>query len=125
MLLALSDVLWRRPQPELDALFKLVFDNGGIIEAIMPPLVKVVFGLPIGAGEVAGRLSTAAMAAAILAALGRRAKVVHGSVDCLYGTFGAPLRFAYGTQIPGFDGMIRALLALEGGMAQAIPEAAR
>ena len=115
VLLALADILWRGPQPELEALFELLYEDGAVIETIMPPLVKVVFGLPIAGNDREDRRSTEELAVAILALLGHHVRVVHGRFECLHGTFGPGSRFAYCTQIPGFGRMIRALFMLEPG----------
>ncbi len=120
ILIALADDLWQGPQAELDAAIRLLSHNGAIIETIMPPLIKAVFGLPLGAGEAAGHRPMAEMAAALLAELGAHAKLVYGSVDCRHGFLGTPSRFCYGTQIVGFDRIIGTLLALDFGALRAV-----
>jgi hypothetical protein len=120
VLLALADVVWRGPQPELEALFALLDEDGAVIETIMPPLVKAVFGLPLAGNDRKDRRPTEELAAAILTLLGHQVRVVHGSFDCLHGTFGSGSRFAYCTQIPGFGEMIRALFTLEPGTVEKI-----
>jgi hypothetical protein len=124
LLLALGDVLWRGPQPDLDAVFQLLYDNGAIIETIMPPPVKAVSGLPI-AGGIRIRLPVAELAAAIQSQLGTRVRIVYGTVDGLHGILGSRNRFTNGTQIPGFAAMMRTLLTLEGGMAQEVQQVLR
>jgi hypothetical protein len=118
ILLALDDILWRGPQPDLEALFQLLYKEGAMVETIMPPLVKAVFGLPVAGNDKADRQPTETLAEAILAILGERVRIVHGRFECLYGILGSGGRFTYGTQIPGFGGMIRTLLTLEPGTAE-------
>jgi hypothetical protein len=115
ILLALSDVLWRGPQPDLDRVFRLFADAGALIETVMPPLVKAVFGLPLPADKTKHRSPIGELADAILAVLDHRVRIVYGCADCLYGTFGTLNRFSFGTQIPGFDRAIRTLLTLKRG----------
>src|SRR5258707_15234998 len=66
VLIALADELWEEPRAELDAAIRLLYGKGASIETIMPPLIKAVFGLPIGPGEVAGRWPLAELAAELL-----------------------------------------------------------
>jgi hypothetical protein len=47
-------------------------------------------------------------------------RIVYGRFDCLHGILGSGGRFAYGTQIPGFGGMIRTLLTLEPGAVEGL-----
>jgi len=83
-----------------------VSEAGGLMDP-SPPLLWVVFGLPLPWASSADRRTE--LAARLIADLGADVKVVTGHADALYGNFGSKHRFTYSVAVADFGAVLAAL----------------
>ena len=97
----------------------IALEHGAIVESITSSLVVLTFGIVESADDPAR--SREAVVPAVHDGLQGFVSVVHGHRRALVGNFGNAERQSFGSLLPGFNGLLKALMELDiGGVHEVI-----
>jgi hypothetical protein len=85
------------------------------VSGISPSFLIALLGVPFPEGNSPNERRQ--LVDALLQDSGDRIRVAHGQCDAPYGMFGSAPRFTYGALIPGFSGILKALVEMTSGTA--------